>query len=378
MKLYDETMMTETPEAPVVPNNNTTEQANYNASTQAAPANAPAVVKPTAPVGNNYQNVYNAATTTAAPTASVNSAPATLDYTGQINDIYDKYLAAQRAQLDSSYEANMRELEAAAAKIPGLYQQRGNDLNAQYERNRAALNEQMAANGLNVGAGSQARLAQNTGYLNAYGQIQAAQADAQAAIEQQKAAREAEYQAAITQALRDNDYQRAVALTQEMKDQRNADLDRAKLLAGYGDFSGYAQLYGDDAANNMRDVWMAQNPQYAYMTGNLTADQYYKLTGQYPAGYSTPGRGYTYTPQINEEDTTTERKIPGYDGTTKPPLSRNPVTALNGVTSPETFRQILSGFDLDNLTATQKQQIGDMYQRVRSGLNPARDIMRKE
>lgn len=327
------------------------------------------VVKPTAPTApvDNYQNIYNAATTTAAPTAaptaSVNSAPATPDYTGQINDIYDKYLAAQRAQLDSSYEANMRELEAAAAKIPGLYQQRGNDLNAQYERNRAALNEQMAANGLNIGAGSQARLAQNTGYLNAYGQIQAAQADAQAAIEQQKAAREAEYQAAITQALRDNDYQRAVALTQEMKDQRNADLDRAKLLAGYGDFSGYAQLYGDDAANNMRDVWMAQNPQYAYMTGNLTADQYYRLTGQYPAGYSTPGRGYTYTPQITEEETTT-REIPGYDGKTATPTDRL-MYDLGLARSEQEFTDIVNRLNAQgNLTQAQQQAIMDRYNRL--------------
>lgn len=372
MKLYDESMMQVKPEQPVpptdpkepvVPNSTTaaTEQAIYNAAAQATPANAATPAVPTAPASAN------------------NAAPggyATPNYAAQVNDIYDKALAAQRAQLDSGYEANMRELEAAAAKIPGLYQQRGNDLNAQYERQRAALNEQMAANGLNVGAGSQARLAQNTGYLNAYGQIQAAQADAQAAIEQQKAAREAEYQAAITQALRDNDYQRAVALTQEMKDQRNADLDRAKLLAGYGDFSGYAQLYGDDTAKNMRDVWMAQNPQYAYMTGNLTADQYYKLTGQYPAGYETP-RTYVPAPPPGDDEPP-EREVPTYpdDGDALRP--RNPVTALNGVTSPETFRQILGGFDLDNLTAAQKQQIGDMYQKVRSGLNPVKDTMRKE
>lgn len=336
MKLYDETMMTETPKVdPAEP--------KVEPTVPTAPAVQPASVQPA-----------SAQPTAAQPNAGY-TAP---DYTGQINDIYDKYLAAQRAQLDSGYEANMRELEAAAAKIPGLYQQRGNDLNAQYERNRAALNEQMAANGLNVGAGSQARLAQNTGYLNAYGQIQAAQADAQAAIEQQKAAREAEYQAAITQALRDNDYQRAVALTQEMKDQRNADLDRAKLLAGYGDFSGYAQLYGDDTAKNMRDVWMAQNPQYAYMTGNLTADQYYKLTGQYPAGYSAPGSGYTYTPRT-DGNTTADRDIPTYTGGNGGNgkralydlgLARTPQEALAAYNS-------ISESDWDGMSAAQQEQI---------------------
>ena len=343
MKLYDETMMTETPKVdPTEP--------KVEPTVPTAPAVQPASVQ----------------SASAQPTAAQQNAGYNPpDYTGQINDIYDKYLAAQRAQLDSGYEANMRELEAAAAKIPGLYQQRGNDLNAQYERNRAALNEQMAANGLNVGAGSQARLAQNTGYLNAYGQIQTAQADAQAAIEQQKAAREAEYQAAITQALKDNDYQRAVALTQEMKDQRNADLDKAKLLAGYGDFSGYAALYGDDTAKNMRDVWMAQNPQYAYMTGNLTADQYYKLTGQYPAGYSTPGRGYTYTPQITEEETTAEREIPGYTAGQTATTTNRLMYDLGLARNEQEFTDIVNRLNAQgNLTQAQQQAIMDRYNRL--------------
>lgn len=338
MKLYDETMMTETPKVdPTEP--------KVEPTVPAAPAVQPASVQPA-----------SAQPTAAQPNAGYNPP----DYTGQINDIYDKYLAAQRAQLDSGYEANMRELEAAAAKIPGLYQQRGNDLNAQYERNRAALNEQMAANGLNVGAGSQARLAQNTGYLNAYGQIQAAQADAQAAIEQQKAAREAEYQAAITQALRDNDYQRAVALTQEMKDQRNADLDRAKLLAGYGDFSGYAQLYGDDTAKNMRDVWMAQNPQYAYMTGNLTADQYYRLTGKMPNGTQpTP----VYTPPVGDDNTPDDdREIPVPPGAT--PTNRL-MYDLGQARNEQEFVNIANQLNAQgNLTAQQQQAIMDRYARL--------------
>lgn len=277
------------------------------------PANTPTVQTPIVqPASNAMAN----ASAQASYGTQGGTLPPTPDYTQQINDIYDKALAAQRGQLDADYNAVMRQIDAAAQQIPTQYQARGNDLNEQYERQRAAMNEQMAANGLNVGAGSQAQLAQNAGYQRAYGQIMAAQADAQATLEQQRVAKEAEYQAAISQALADNDYRRAVALTQELKDQRSADLDRAKTLASYGDFSGYAQVYGQDAANNMRDVWLAQNPDFAYATGNLSADQYYRLTGKMPNGTQTAQSygGYTAAPTTTGDEPTL-RDVPTPGGT---------------------------------------------------------------
>lgn len=278
-------------------------------------ASTPTVQTPIVQPASNAmaQNTAPAVTAQAGYSQQGATLPPTPDYTQQINDIYDKALAAQRGQLDADYNAVMRQIDAAAQQIPAQYQARGNDLNEQYERQRMAMNEQMAANGLNVGTGSQAQLAQNAGYQRAYGQIMAAQADAQAALEQQRVAKEAEYQAAISQALADNDYQRAVALTQELKNQRSADLDRAKILASYGDFSGYAQVYGQDAANNMREVWNAQNPGFAYMTGNLTADQYYRLTGKYPNG-TKPAQsygGYTAAPTTTTTDNLREVPTPG-------------------------------------------------------------------
>lgn len=298
----------------------------YNNGFPTAPSTNPAstptvqtpIVQPASNAMANAQNAAPASGMTAQTGYSQQGAnlPPTPDYTQQINDIYDRALAAQRGQLDADYNAVMRQIDAAAQNIPAQYQARGNDLNEQYERQRAAMNEQMAANGLNVGTGSQAQLAQNAGYQRAYGQIMAAQADAQAALEQQRVAKEAEYQTAISQALADNDYRRAVALTQELKDQRSADLDRAKTLASYGDFSGYAQVYGQDAANNMREVWNAQNPDFAYMTGNLTADQYYRLTGKMPNG-TQPAQsysGYTTTPATTGGEPTL-RDVPTPGGT---------------------------------------------------------------
>lgn len=312
---------------------------------------------PSAPATTESAIAARAAQTSSAPVASQPSMydqvrqmyeelygqlPENRDYTKEISDLYDKAYASRLAQLQSGYDEVQRALAAAGERIPRAYQEQSNALAAEYERQRANMNERLAASGINSGAGAQAALAQSTGYLNSAGQIRQAQADAQADLEREIASQEAQYQNAIAQALADNDYQRAVALTQEMKDYQSramqiaqmglgigqnrisaqtqalsADqqtaLDRAKTLASYGDFSGYASLYGQDAANNMRDVWLAQNPQFAYMTGNMSADDYYRLTGQYAPG--TQPR-YTYTPPAADNgDTETEivRDIPTYD-----------------------------------------------------------------
>ena len=246
------------------------------------------------------------------------------DYSGQIEDIYQKMLDAQRIQLDAGHEATLRELEAAAAKIPGLYQQQGNALAGQNEMQRRAFAEQAAASGLNTGAGGQAALAQSAAYLGGQAQIRQAQADAQAELERQRVNIEAEYQTAIAQALADNDYQKAVALMQEMQRRQqeamqiaqmqiglattaagaeagaaqadwqhgwqqeeqdyNKQLQQAQILASYGDFSGFEALYGKDAADYMHQIWLYQNPDFAVALGQMTPEQYQQLTGGWPGG----------------------------------------------------------------------------------------------
>ncbi len=54
-------------------------------------------------------------------------------------------------------------------------------------------------------------------------------------------------------------------------------LDEAAAMAQYGDFSGYAALYGPEAARTMLAGWAAQNPQLAYQQGAITPDQYQNL-----------------------------------------------------------------------------------------------------
>jgi hypothetical protein len=62
-------------------------------------------------------------------------------------------------------------------------------------------------------------------------------------------------------------------------------MDRAKALAEFGDFSGYAALYGDNAALQMRQAWLMSNPEVALAMGLITQSQYAMLTlyKQYPA-----------------------------------------------------------------------------------------------
>ena len=211
-----------------------------------------------------------------------------------VNDLYDAKQQSQLTQLESAYQASRAEAEAARDKLPGQYRQQANDLAAQYERNRRNFNLQADASGLNTGAASQAALAQNSAYQRDMGNLRTSQAEAMAEADRGIAELERQYQANVSSAIADNDYQRAQALMNEYNNGYSRDLNTAKTLAAYGDFSGYAGLYGQETANSMAALWKAQNPELAYNTGRMTAEEYKAITGKYPAGYQP-----TYTPGYN-------------------------------------------------------------------------------
>ena len=217
-----------------------------------------------------------------------------------VNDLYDAKQQSQLTQLESAYQASKSEAEAARDKLPGQYRQQANDLSAQYERNRRNFNLQAEASGLNTGAASQAALAQNSAYQRDMGNLRTSQAEAMAEADRGIADLERQYQANVSAAIADNDYQRAQALMNEYNNGYSRDLNTAKTLAAYGDFSGYAGLYGQETADSMAALWKAQNPELAYNTGRMTAEEYKAVTGKYPAGY-TP----TYTPGYNPTPTPT-------------------------------------------------------------------------
>ena len=286
-----------------------------------------------------------------------------------VNDLYDAKQQSQLSQLESAYQASRAEAEAARDKLPGQYQQQANDLSAQYERNRRNFNLQAEASGLNTGAASQAALAQNSAYQRDMGALRTAQADAMTEADRGIAELERQYQANVSSAIADNDYQRAQALLNEYNNGYTRDLNTAKTLAAYGDFSGYAGLYGQDTANNMAALWKAQNPDLAYNTGRMSAEECEAITGKYPSGY-TPA----YTPAYNPTPKPTPEPEPGTGNQTGVDprgmsaimqMTRN---AANKDSLGTMFNQVADSGALDRMSDAQyalyKQALAEAYNRL--------------
>lgn len=303
---------------------------------------------------------------------------AVADYSNEINAMYDAQRQQQTQNLENAYNQNLSTLQQSKEQIAPTYFNQGNDLATQYERTRRNNNMRADMNGLNTGTASQMDLAQQSNYLSSYGQIRAAQANAERQADRQIADLEMGYKNSVAQALADNDYQRAAAMLSEYKrrdeaakeeqryqyqiqtaeqkyqdqlarqqeqdafarEQYNNSLTRqqaqdefarqqyadqlarqqrqdafsreqynyqmeqarnqqalneAKQRAAYGDFSGYAGLYGQDVANSMQQFWAMNNPDYAYSMGLITAGQYEQMTGYSPdrsslySGYGSGG-----------------------------------------------------------------------------------------
>lgn len=267
----------------------------------ASPANAATGTTPTA----GSTTTPTTPTTPATPAAGSGAASGTQTNQGllgsgyntartdAINQIYDAQRRAREEELKAAYDKSMSDYEAARDKIAPEYQKQANDLSVQYERNRQNFNNQAAATGINSGTASQAALARGGEYQRDFGNLRTAEANATAEADRQMANLTAEYQANIRAALADNDYKKAQALLDEYNNGYQRDLKNAQILAEFGDFSAFANLYGADQAKNMEAVWRAQNPGLAasldYAAGKIDAEQYKQLTGSYPAGYIPAG-----------------------------------------------------------------------------------------
>ena len=243
----------------------------------------------------------------------------------RLRELYEQAGKNTEAALKTAYDQNMSDLQAVRDKLDPQYQQSMNELGAEYERQRRNNNIQAQANGINTGAGSQMQLAQSNAYQAGQAQMQRAKNDAINDAQKRISDLQIKYQNDIAQAAANNDYQLAAALYQEYQQQyqrqmqventnfqrtmdmeaqayqrayneENRDYNRqwsqderdynrqqtqAALLASFGDFSGYEGLYGYDkeTIDQMRQLWLMQNPSLAYTLGQLSADDYLKLTG---------------------------------------------------------------------------------------------------
>ena len=223
-----------------------------------------------------------------------------------VNDMYEAQKKSQLAGLESAYQQNLSNAQAARDAIPRQYQERANDLAVQYERQRRNLNQQANANGLNTGAGSQMQLALGSNYQRDYGGIRTAQQQAIDQADRGIRDLQAAYNNSVQQAVADNDFRRTQALLADYQQRYQQQLQTAQNLANYGDFSGYAGLpgYSQEQIGRMQSAWAASNPQLAYNTGAITADQYYAMTGKWPLGYSAPGVGGGWTGDTGTTPTT--------------------------------------------------------------------------
>lgn len=165
-----------------------------------------------------------------------------------INKMYDGSLESQKQTLASGYENNVSNIDASMEK-----QQKATDanLNRTYvESAKAAKNygEVQNAYGLTSGAMAQARLAQDNQLQADLTALRAAQTDSDAQFERQRNLLAKEYSAAIAKAQADNDYQRAQALYAAAKADEDQLMqmqkDAGNLMAGVGDYSILAKLYG--------------------------------------------------------------------------------------------------------------------------------------
>ena len=202
----------------------------------------------------------------------------------QINQMYDSQRDAALGSLEAAHNRTMSDAQAAYDKITPQYQEARNASGAEYERQRRNNNLQAQANGLNTGANSQMQLAASSVYQQNQAGLQKAENEALNESNRQMVTLKEQYEADVQDAIAKNDAQRAAALLNEYGQQYDRMQSEAKQLAAYGDFSLYAQLYGQQAADGMQRSWDLQNPALAYALGRLSAQDYFKLTGRYPPG----------------------------------------------------------------------------------------------
>ena len=138
-------------------------------------------------------------------------------------------------------------------------------------------------------------LALGSEYNRDFGNLRGKQAAAQVEQDRQISNIEAQYRLAVQQAIADNDLARAAALVDEANNKVNQ-LSRAyqiqqedmgnaaALLASAGDFSGYQGMLGltDDQTGLLQTQWIGQNPDLAWNSGMVTAEQYKAITGKNP------------------------------------------------------------------------------------------------
>lgn len=182
-------------------------------------------------------------------------------YSDMLEQMYGEALAAQLAQLESSYKQNVSDLDASSVKADANYNEQKRQTDGTSAQNAANWREMANAYGLNSGTIGQAALAQNNQRQSDLNTLGAAQAQAQAEIERQRTLLGQQYQLQINQAIAENNMQKAEALYNEAvraeEAMRQQQQNNANLMLQYAQMAMQQQQYNSDLAL-----------QYAKMGGN--------------------------------------------------------------------------------------------------------------
>ena len=207
--------------------------------------------------------------------------------TAQINQMADNAYNAQAAGLKAEYDKNLSDKQAALKQISPQYQTQANTLASGYERQRRNANLAGMVNGLGSGTGQQQQNALRNQYINNYGALRGQEAGALTSANQDIANLTTDYNNALVKARAAADAERDQNLIKNYDTNRQWYETQAQNAAtNYGQFGNLADIYGDAQANQMRNVWISQNPEIAFRSGMISAADYKKLTGKdATAGY---------------------------------------------------------------------------------------------
>lgn len=199
---------------------------------------------------------------------------------GKINNLYDKQYETQAAGLKADYDRNMSNAQAAADKIAPQFQSQANTLAGQFERQRRNANLNAMVSGLGSGAGQQQQNAMRNAFVGQYGALRGQEAGAVTDANQKMADLTTAYNNALVGAMADADAKRDQELIKNYDANRNWYETQAQNATNYGQFGNLQDIYGQAQANQMRNTWIAQNPDVAFRSGMISADDYKKLTGK--------------------------------------------------------------------------------------------------
>ena len=208
-----------------------------------------------------------------------------------INKIYDNSLKSNNQSIQDAFAKNQQTQAQQQQAVTQSFNALNDDLKVQNDRNDRNLTQFADVRDLNYQPGSQHQLRLNNARNAANAKLAYAQQQALAESQRQAELLEINTKNQVAAALADNDYKRAAALMDEYNNRNKWNEANAGVLASFGDFSGYNDIYGNDTANTMQTMWNAQHPDEAYRLGRIDADKYRQITGKWPAGYTPPHSG---------------------------------------------------------------------------------------